>query len=381
MPIIKEKSPKDLALYQLYHNSKDYSLFLKNVDNYLASHYQAKVSGCVLTTVDNIFSILNTKISSDYLLHYKNIGDQIFSCKISKKDKKTGVEISGEFLLIKHNILPNIFLVLTHERIRVFNSIIMNYFNDYYPKILRSYMDSDYLKNLLVNFENRLSNSKIRITRTVTKGWLKSEGSKKKVESKVTWTDVPFIESYQQLLENEQWIKSLDFTVKADRDFGIQYIKSPLYKLTRDGRFQCNCNFILFYERIIEGITNNASDNYLFFNKRQRKKENNYKPKPLTIVFDKDIFKDKIQNQLLTSTLTGIKYSSVSIYHANPYFHASYVDYQDGSSCDIWVLSENKITIVPQMRSTVAALERLCECIFTTFREGKIMDLSESYEQ
>jgi len=381
MPIIKDKNPKELALYQLYHNSKDYSLFFKNVNNYLDSHYQAKVTGFILTSIDDIFSTLSSKISSDYRLIYKSIGDQIYSCRISKKDQKTGELISGDFLLIKHNFLPHIFMVVTHERIRFFNSIIVNYFNEYYPKISRSFMDSNYINNLLINFENRLPNGKIRITRIVTKGWLKSEGSKKKVESKVTWTDVPFIESYQQLVENEQWIKSLDFTIQIDSDFRIRFNKSPLYKLTRDGRFQCNCDFILFYERVIEGIANNASDNYAFFNKRQRKKENNYKPKPLTIVFDTDIFKDKIQNQLLTSTLTGIKYSSVSVYHANPYFHASYVDYQDGSSCDIWVLSDNKITIVPQMRSTVAALERLCECIFTSFREGKIMDLSESYEQ
>jgi len=50
------------------------------------------------------------------------------------------------------------------------------------------------------------------------------------------------------------------------------------------------------------------------------------------------------------------------------------MDYSDGSTFDIWVLSPSEILIVPQFRSTVAAVKRVISCIFENYAEGTIQD-------
>lgn len=134
------------------------------------------------------------------------------------------------------------------------------------------------------------------------------------------------------------------------------------------------------FKIIIEEIAKKASFNFELYDNRARNKAERYNPKPLQIIFDFDIFREKIENKRLINVLNKISYSSCSIYHGNPYFQASYVDYRDGSSYDIWVLSDEKITIVPQMRSSPASLNRLCESIFIGFREGIIKNFEGEYD-
>ena len=123
-------------------------------------------------------------------------------------------------------------------------------------------------------------------------------------------------------------------------------------------------------------IVNKAINDKELLSNRQRKKEENFKPKPIVIEYKIDIFRDKNQNRRLIEVLQGIPYSSLSVAHANPYLNCSFVDFKDGSSYDIWILSNNEITIIPQMRSTYASIERLSHHIFIGLREGLIKDYS-----
>jgi hypothetical protein len=235
------------------------------------------------------------------------------------------------------------------------------------------------MKVLLETYESNLKNEKIRVSRCVTKNWIRNVNAKKKVGSDIQYTDLPFREVFDNVSENEEWIKSIDFNVVAETSKDTTPINehlfhSKFYKLFRDTRFQCSFNFTLFYQRMVEGIANKAAESFELFDNRSRIQEENFAVKPLAIIYDVGIFKDKKQNIRLIEALKSLKNSSISVIHANPYLHVSYLDYRDGSSCDIWVLSENKISIIPQIRSTPAALERLCECIFTGFREGIIKD-------
>ena len=87
------------------------------------------------------------------------------------------------------------------------------------------------------------------------------------------------------------------------------------------------------------------------------------------------MFKDVKQNKRLIKAISELPKSTYTLYHGNPYVHASLVDYYDGSSYDIWVLSEDKITIVPQIKASFSSMSRLCEHIFKKFREGEIKEM------
>lgn len=64
--------------------------------------------------------------------------------------------------------------------------------------------------------------------------------------------------------------------------------------------------------------------------------------------------------------------------HSNPYFHAVMLDYRDGSTYEVLVLSDSGLTVIPQGRATVRSLQRLCSHVFAGFREGDLREASDA---
>lgn len=95
-------------------------------------------------------------------------------------------------------------------------------------------------------------------------------------------------------------------------------------------------------------------------------------PEPLIVNFERDIFADPAQNKDHIAALASMPRSGISVYHANPYLHASLVDYYDGSSYDIWVLVSDKLAIIPQIYASESSMGRLVNHIFEKIGEGKI---------
>ncbi len=308
------------------------------------------------------------------------MGNGIYSFELERKIEKSNI-LKGRFILIKYPI-KSIYLIITHESNRFLKRGILKFLNTYYPKISQTYMESDYIFKILQKFEDRTDLDGIRIVRVVKKGWVRSENAVKKIESEIKWTDLSLTEIKQKISNDEEWIKSIDFLVPFKKapilknsNRQDQNTFTKLYCISRNGLFQCSYNFSYMYQMVIEEIAKKAAYNLDLFDNRNLKKENNYRPNPLTIAFEFDLFKNKNENRRLIDVLNKISYSSLSVYHGNPYLHASYVDYKDGSSYDLWILSNDKITIIPQTRSTAAALDRLIESIFTGFREGRIEEV------
>lgn len=380
MVIRKSKIKIEELINRLYTESNEYSKIFNNLESLLKLHRGIKINGLILISKEDLPSILKSWKFKDFNLKVTQLSKDIFHYTLMKSNKDEKLSLTGEFLLFKYEPLNNLYIVITHEKFRFFNNVMLRYFNLFYPLISRPFIDTAYMRVLLENFESTLENEKIRVSRCVTKNWIRNAGAKKKVGSDIQYTDLPFREVFEKVAENEEWIKSIDFNfvLEISKDDILQSEPSSypkVYKLFRDTRFQCGYNFTLFYQRIVEGLANKTAKSYEFFDNRSRVKEDHFAVKPLAIIYDIGLFKDKKQNIRLIEALKSLKKSSISVIHANPYLHLSYLDYRDGSSCDIWVLSENKISIIPQIRSTPAALERLCECIFTGFREGQIKDL------
>ena len=97
---------------------------------------------------------------------------------------------------------------------------------------------------------------------------------------------------------------------------------------------------------------------------------------PTVIRFDKKIFKDTSMNERYVDMIAKMSYSSISKYHVNPHIHLSLVDYTDGSSYDIWVVTGDKLAIIPQIRASGASLKRLVNHILEHIGEGHV----EKYE-
>jgi hypothetical protein len=115
-----------------------------------------------------------------------------------------------------------------------------------------------------------------------------------------------------------------------------------------------------------------------FFKGRGRNSREDLSASPILIEYSEPLFQDKSQNQRLTAVLRKLPKASFSVFHMNPYFRASIVDFADGSSYDLWVLSETRLVINPQMRCTYASVERVCNHILSAFAEGEVKDLKEA---
>ncbi|MBA7559783.1 hypothetical protein ES708_01398 [subsurface metagenome] len=211
--------------------------------------------------------------------------------------------------------------------------------------------------------------------RLSTQSRITNKEARRTYETDIKWTDISYKEMFQKVEENDEWIKSIYFSfISTERVISEKYkdFLDITCQISRNGVFKCDRKFAFFYNTIINDIINKAINDLNLLNNRQRTKEENFKPKPIVIEYKIDLFKDVSQNKRLIEVLQGISYSSLSVSHSNPYLNCSFVDFKDGSSYDIWILSNNEITIIPQMRSTYASLERLSHQIFIGLREGTI---------
>lgn len=377
---VKSRKHLEDALYWIYKSPTEFDGLKNNIDNLLFGNYDLRFNTVIFSSKEDVIQLFNTKYSHEFQYQIKQLGNGIYSFELERKIEKSNI-LKGRFILIKYPI-KSIYLIITHESNRFLKRGILKFLNTYYPKISQTYMESDYIFKILQKFEDRTDLDGIRIVRVVKKGWVRSENAVKKIESEIKWTDLSLTEIKQKISNDEEWIKSIDFLVPFKKapilknsNRQDQNTFTKLYCISRNGLFQCSYNFSYMYQMVIEEIAKKAAYNLDLFDNRNLKKENNYRPNPLTIAFEFDLFKNKNENRRLIDVLNKISYSSLSVYHGNPYLHASYVDYKDGSSYDLWILSNDKITIIPQTRSTAAALDRLIESIFTGFREGRIEEV------
>lgn len=97
---------------------------------------------------------------------------------------------------------------------------------------------------------------------------------------------------------------------------------------------------------------------------------------PTVIRFGGKIFRDRDANRRHVGMIAKMACSSISEYHVDSYIHLSLVDYTDGSSYDIWVVTGDRLAIIPQIRASGASLGRLVNHIMEHMGEG----LVERYE-
>ena len=368
------KSSKKDPLVWLYNTPKnDIKDIISTIDSILLK-LGYEIRTLVLSSNYNLFDVIESRSFKNFNYKRKKLGKNLYSFKLNKKFRGRKQVRESRFIIFKHSN-PFIYILLTHENNTVFRYDIISFINKFYPKIARTYIDSKYMKVIFLNLEKKIEDVSIRINRISTQSRITNKEARKQYESGLKWTDISYKEMFQKVEENDEWIKSIYFTFigtegvisKKNKDF-----LDITCQISRNGVFKCNKKLTFFYNTIVDDIINKAINDLNLLDNRQRIKEEKFKPKPIVIEYKIDLFKDSSQNKRLIEVLQGIPYSSLSVSHSNPYLSCSYVDFKDGSSYDIWILSNNEITIIPQMRSTYASLERLNHYIFIGLREGTI---------
>ena len=65
----------------------------------------------------------------------------------------------------------------------------------------------------------------------------------------------------------------------------------------------------------------------------------------------------------LLEAVNGARSARTAVLHANPYLHVIVTDHLDGSSFDVFLTSEDRLSIVPGLRASVGSLARLTDVL------------------
>jgi hypothetical protein len=143
---------------------------------------------------------------------------------------------------------------------------------------------------------------------------------------------------------------------------------------SRQGITRANGLFTQVFEGFVVPVCKRIHENVDFFGQRSRRERADLSARPLVIDFASEQIAEDNERQRFVQAMKRLNRASVSVLHGNPYVHLSVLDYYDGSVFDVWVLSGREITIVPQMKGTIAAIKRLIHHIFDSYAEGQLRD-------
>ena len=368
--------------YWLYdHSHERLDDFVAHLDGVLAGDPARTASVAVLVSKEGVEAgIDRTQPSSRFNIGERSAirSDGMFTIKLSKKGEDPGrvlvAKAPGSF----------VYLAITDEPRRFVDRTFVPFIKLLYPHVSQAYLSADDLYNVLERLE-KSSGGQIMVARMTAyrrlraatdKKGRKSEGGssphivlerRKSTESAVTYTDKPFREAFSDAAANDQWISRISFNLLGGA-------AAPMNsQLSRNGLFRFRHSIVPFYHKVSPLVVELVDKKTKLYSNRSRE-DNNGTIRPLAITLNSIMAKDHSENSVFIKSIESMPHITVSVYHSNPYVHMSLVDYLDGSSFDIWILSALQIIIVPQMRATHMSIARLTNHIFERFGEGSVAD-------
>lgn len=282
-------------------------------------------------------------------------------------------DITGEFLVVRHE-QPNMYIVLFVADTRFWRDGILPLLDSLYPKAARPFLTQKELHRLIKNVQTaiRRQQNRLRILEFSAKKRLTGV-ARKRFQSVREWTDADVNSVFEEAREQNVWFRSVGFEVVAEKSGRISST-GIRGKLSKYGYFRCNGQFDLFERVLVEELLRFSAERLQFFSERDRVSTADHTPRPVQISYESEIFKSPKETKRLVESLRRFRHGTCTMLHANPYIHLSLVDNIDYSSADVWVLSQNEILVVPQMRASSDALKRIVNHIFEYFREGSISE-------
>ncbi len=349
--------------YKQTHNEKT---LIEGIDSILGiyDNIQAKVFPCHIEKnfINNIFN--NT---ADFRIIYQNENISHFEYSHEIKSKNNPYILSGKFFVLKSQQYENIYTIITLEDSDYFNRCLMSFFRNSYPRISLTFITHRHLQRLLVQFREKNTFRDFQIVKASVKYRVE-----KNVFSSIHWQNLSLEKAFEWVRDENGWFESL--TVKTQKEMSLPIRIS----ISREGIIKTYGFFSAVFTDFITPISKMVYENVTFFGRRARL-ENNGEIRPLCIDFEYNHFDSIDENKKFIESMKGMKSASVSVIHGNPYIQLSILDYFDGSSYDIWILSEDKIIIVPQLKSSFQAIKRLINHIFDNYYEGHIKEYEVSY--
>jgi hypothetical protein len=350
------------------HHTED--TLLKGIDSILNSYRHLKVYSFP-TYIDPLYLRKLKNGNDNFRLISENDGIYLFelSLHVEKSDQKNKKREIDKIFIAENKRYENIYTVISlgYSR-RPFNQVLSN-FNKAYPKISLSFITHRKLENLLVKFRDELGFD-LTIIRATSHSRIG-----KNIMTSISWTEFSIERAFEWVASENGWFQNLTFRVDKSS------MPTAEISISRNGIIRSNRYFKLVFSDFILPISKVTYENIKFFSKRARLEDPDRNVHPLVIDIGEDQFINPEENHKFIDIMKTMKATSLSVIHGNPYIHISLIDYYDGSSFDILVLSTNKIIIVPQLKASFQAIKRLINYVFDNYTEGDIKEYEVGFDE
>lgn len=314
----------------------------------------------------NIFEVIQNWKPRSYTLDFIKKEEEFFVIYVERHIKRTGRNVKGYFI-IKRIRNENFYILFTLEKQEFIDLVMIDLFESYYSNVSRLFINSYEIQSIIKYIQKSMK-GEIIVKELIAHKNIKSK--EKDFEITRTYTDKPYQEAFNEAFSEERWIDKIAFMVHSKNN---EFNNFRAY-ISRETLIKCNDNITQFIQLIIRKLVKIYKSNQKIFDKRSRR-ENNGEINPIAIKYKERVFKGTIYNKEVINVISNFPKSSYTIYHGNPYLHISLVDYLDGSSYEIWISDEDKLTIIPQIKATFNSLSRLCEHITREFLEGNLIEV------
>ena len=286
-----------------------------------------------------------------------------YQINVTRKIEQSGRRVEGSFAFFQHE-QSNVWTALTGEGSDFFTKGINWVIRNTTPHIYEFYATSRDLETVLDRFDESLdSNPSIEVTQAVAYSH--------KDQAEISYKKRPYGIVFGQVREGGNYIDSLTFEATIEEEILLRA------SMNRDGSTALNSGDVdLFFNKLLEQFISNGDRKAEVFNGKERNRETG-DVQEIEIRFDNPVFQSTKDNKLLVDALTDLTKASVAVYHANPYAHVSVLDFNDGSSCDVFVTDPKTVSIVPSYRGSTNSLMRISDKLYRELDESTLVYLEQ----
>lgn len=350
---MKKTSDSDYWLYDHKFDTQDQLFDL--IEKYNSNG--TKFNVLLLSSDKDIKQYLYNWVPKSYNVDIKDM-DAAFSIILTKN------HIKIKIIFVRYSENPALYIAISNCKTTEFYEFI-KFINKYFPDISNIFLTNNEMSKIFQDVEKL--NYDIMVEYSVGKKRLMNNNK----ESTIKYTNKPYREVFDEIAQNDQWIQTIRYRINKKSLKNKTKTKVIKGTITRDCRYSIINDFQILRNTIIPNSIKLSSIRNKHLSSSS-KTANNKKPEPIVIDFGENVFTDIDKNSLYINAITTMRACSVSQYHSNPYLHISLVDYLDGSSYDIWVLTSNKMIIIPHFVASVPSMKRLVNHIFERIHDGKV---------
>lgn len=241
-----------------------------------------------------------------------------------------------------------------------------------YPQLVPLYLSQRELIRSIKTLRHSTPDLDLRVREMSASENIETDAGKRK-RSVREWTDEDLDNLLVHVEDRRQTINSLRFDFHRRINDKVDVIPTLSCKVTRNAVVEISGKFSVAWDTVIADVVAAGAAKLKFLSNRGLR-DRNYSPAPLSIHFKRQVFDDLGEVRRFVDVMRKYPHSAYAIEHGNPYAHLQLSDRYDGSSFELWAVTSDDILVVPRLRATEAALERLIHYIYDEFREGEVTD-------